>query len=150
MRGDRTGSWRLGYLVANTSQGISRGLCAWTREWTKQPRTRSRVRHAYHCRAFPSELPMYVVSPCGSCFERNAACLVPLWEGVLRSIQQGQKDTGDSIPECGSFHKGLSLSLEPLTEDHEAAAKPKERVATPPPPSKRRLLIPGARGACPA
>ena len=59
---------------------------------------------------------MYVVSPCGSCFERNAACLVPLWEGVLRSIQQGQKDTGDSIPERGSFHKGLSLSLEPLTE----------------------------------
>ncbi len=94
-------------------------------EWSKQPRTRSRVRHAYHRRAFPSKLPVYLDSPCGECFERNTTSMGPvpicsrgshgdqrlhsLMEGDSRPIQRARRRKGDSISERGSFHKKLVL-----------------------------------------
>ncbi len=104
---------------------ICHGLCAWTIEWTNQPHTISRVRHAYHRRGFPSKLPVYVVIPCGECFERNTTSLGPvssaqaevmgtngftaLWEGARDRYNWARRRKGDSTPQRGIFHKGLVL-----------------------------------------
>ncbi len=102
-------------------------MCAWTIEWTRQPCTRSRVRHANHRRAFPSKLPVYCIwlalvasvskgmrqvwarSPSAHAEVIGTNGFTALREGAIDRYNRARRRKGDSIPERGSFHKGLVL-----------------------------------------